>query len=255
MGGDRKRPWFVAAEVALIPWLRILLRHRWRGSERLPRSGGVIVVANHISKIDPLTFGYFVRCAGRVPRFLAKAELFEHRWIGRVFVGSEMIPVRRGSDAANSSVEAAVAAVRAGACVVVYPEATITRDPGLWPMVGKTGAARIALATRAPVIPVAQWGAHRFLPPYSHRPVLWPRTTVYARAGAPVDLSDLYGTTPTTEVLETATERIMAAITAELEIIRGERAPAQRFDPRRAGVAEYGDPTAEHTSDRPGSPT
>ncbi len=152
--------------------------------------------------------------------------------IYRVFIGSEMIPVRRGSDAANSSVEAAVAAVRAGACVVVYPEATITRDPGLWPMVGKTGAARIALATRAPVVPVAQWGAHRFLPPYSHRPVLWPPTTVYARAGAPVDLSDLYGATPTTEVLETATERIMAAITAELEIIRGERAPAQRFGPR-----------------------
>jgi 1-acyl-sn-glycerol-3-phosphate acyltransferase len=133
---------------------------------------------------------------------------------------------------------------------VVYPEATITRDPGLWPMVGKTGAARIALATGAPVIPVAQWGAHRFLPPYAHRPVLRPRATVHARAGAPVDLSDLQGTTPTPETLDTATERIMAAITAQLEIIRGERAPAERFDPRRAGVAGYGDPAPEDTSDR-----
>ena len=250
---DHKRPWFRAAEVICIPVLRLVLRHRWRGAEHIPASGGAIVVANHISKIDPVTFGYFVRSAGRVPRFLAKAELFEHRWLRRVFVGTDMIPVRRGSEDANSSVAAAVAAVRAGACVIVYPEATITRDPGLWPMVGKTGAARIALATRAPVIPVAQWGAHRFLPPYSHRPVLWPPVTVYARAGAPVDLADLYDRPPTTELLETATERIMAAITAELEIIRGERAPAERFDPRRAGVAEYGDPTAERASDHHGA--
>jgi hypothetical protein len=78
---------------------------------------------------------------------------------------------------------------------------------------------------------------------------------MYARAGAPVDLADLYDRPPTTELLETATERIMAAITAELETIRGEQAPAQRFDPRRAGVAEFGDPRAERTSDRPGSVT
>ena len=71
--------------------------------------GGVVVVANHISKIDPLTFGYFIDQAGRVPHFLAKAELFEHRWLGRVFVGTDMIPVRRGEAGAAASVAAAVA--------------------------------------------------------------------------------------------------------------------------------------------------
>ncbi|MGQ0844525.1 MAG: lysophospholipid acyltransferase family protein [Sporichthyaceae bacterium] len=243
MRSDPKRPWFRAAEVLLIPVLRTLFRHRWRGQENLPRSGGVIVVANHISKIDPVTFGYFVRSAGRVPRYLAKAELFEHRWLGRVFVGTDMIAVQRGGDGAATSIDAAVAAVRAGACIVVYPEATITRDPGLWPMVGKTGAARIALATGAPVVPVAQWGAQRVLAPYAKKPNLRRRETLYARAGSPVDLEDLLGRAPDADVLAAATSRIMDAITAELEVVRGERAPARRFDPRAAGVAEYGDPT------------
>lgn len=244
MPSDPKRPWYRVAEVVLIPVLRTAFRHRWRGQENVPRTGGAIVVANHISKIDPLTFGYFVRSAGRVPRYLAKAELFEHRWLGRVFVGADMIPVQRGGEGAATSIDAAAAAVRAGACIVVYPEATITRDPNLWPMVGKTGAARIALATGAPVIPVAQWGAHRFLPPYAKKPVLR-RQTAYARAGRPVDLDDLRGREADAEVLAIATARIMDAITAELEIVRGEQAPVERFDPRAAGVAEYGNPLRE----------
>ena len=63
--------------------------------------------------------------------------------------------------------------MRGGECVVVYPEGTITRDPDLWPMVGKSGAARIALATGCPVIPIGQWGAQEVLAPYAEeaRPV------------------------------------------------------------------------------------
>ena len=57
--------------------------------------------------------------------------------------------------------DAAVAAVRKGECVVVYPEGTLTRDPAQWPMTGKSGAARIALETGCPVIPVGQWGPQR----------------------------------------------------------------------------------------------
>lgn len=235
MGTDHKRPWFRAVEVVMVPLIRAVARHRWQGVDNLPRSGGVVLAVNHISKIDPLTLGYFVDRAGRVPLFMAKAELFEHRWLGMIFRGTGMIRVQRGAEGASASVAAAAAAVRDGGCVIVYPEATITRDPNLWPMLGKTGAARIALETGAPVLPVAQWGAHRLLPPYGRRPVLWPRVTVRARVGAPVDLSDLPARGPTVEVLEVATERIVAAITAELECIRGERAPATRFDPRGSG--------------------
>jgi len=69
------------------------------------------------------------------------------------------IPVERLSKNAIGAFDAAVQAVRAGECVVVYPEGTLTRDPDLWPMVGKSGAARIALETGAPVIPIGQWAA------------------------------------------------------------------------------------------------
>jgi 1-acyl-sn-glycerol-3-phosphate acyltransferase len=135
-----------------------------------------------------------------------------------------------------------VAAVRAGKGVAIYPEGTLTRDPDLWPMRGKTGAARVALETQCPVIPVATWGAHEVLAPYSKRLRLLPRTTMKVRAGAPVALDDLYGREITTEVLLEATARIMAAITAELEVLRGEKAPVVRFDPRSHGVTSIGKP-------------
>lgn len=242
MTGDRKRPWFRVAEVVCLPILYAFTKRRWHGRGNIPADGGVIVVANHNSKIDPVTLGHFVHAAGRVPHYLAKASLFSVRGVGRVFRGTDMIPVNRGSESAGASVREACAAVNSGMCIVVYPEATITRDPNLWPMVGKTGAARIALTTGAPVIPVAQWGAHRILPPYARRPSLLPRKTIYTRAAAPVRLGDLMGRELTPQVLAEATERIMAAITAELEVIRAERAPAHRFDPRQVGLPEYGDP-------------
>jgi 1-acyl-sn-glycerol-3-phosphate acyltransferase len=135
-----------------------------------------------------------------------------------------------------------VAAVRRGEAVVVYPEGTIPRDPGLWPMVGKTGAARIALTTNCPVVPCAQWGPQEILAPYARRPRLLPRKLMRIYAAAPIDLSDLDGADPTNERLRVATARIMAAITALLEEIRGESAPPDRFDPRAAGVADIGNP-------------
>ncbi|MGQ0631697.1 MAG: lysophospholipid acyltransferase family protein [Sporichthyaceae bacterium] len=239
---EQKQAWFRVVETVVGPVVRLTTRRTWSGREHIPQTGGVVIAANHLSKIDPMTFGYFLCSTGRVPRFLAKAELFSHRILGRVFVGSQMIPVQRGSAGAAKSVEASCIAVREGACVVVYPEATITRDPALWPMVGKTGAARIALRTGAPVIPAAHWGEQHILAPYARKPSLWPRRLVQVRAGPAVDLDDLRGRPETPELVAEATERIMAAITAELEIIRAERAPATRFDPRAAGLPEYGRP-------------
>jgi len=144
-----------------------------------------------------------------------------------------------------------VAAVRAGECVVVYPEGTITRDPGGWPMTGKTGAARIALETACPVIPIGQWGAQALLAPYAKRPDLFPRKTVTMKVGDPVDLSDLVGQEHTPVVVAQATDRIMAAVTALVAEVRGELAPAERFDPRAAGVAAIGNP--HRTSDKKGN--
>jgi 1-acyl-sn-glycerol-3-phosphate acyltransferase len=100
----------------------------------------------------------------------------------------------------------------------------------------------VALETQCPVIPVATWGAQEVLAPYSKRLRLLPRKTMKVRAGAPVALDDLYDRDLTPEVLREATSRIMAAITAELEVLRGEKAPPVRFDPRTHGITPIGKP-------------
>lgn len=226
----------------LRPPLMVLTKRRWSGAEHLPPSGGCVVAANHVSEVDPMPLAHFLYDNGRVPRFLGKAEVFKVPIAGRILTSAGQIPVYRQTSDAAQAFGAAVAAVEKGECVVVYPEGTISRDPGLWPMVGKSGAARIALSTGCPVIPCAQWGPQEILAPYGRRPRLFPRKVMRIRAGRPVQLDDLAGEELTTEVLLVATERIMVAITALLEEVRGERAPAERFNPRTAGVAEIGNP-------------
>ena len=144
--GDRTiRPLVKALNLVLGP----LSRRDWDGGERLPASGGVIVVANHISNADPLALGQFLAYSGRWPRFLAKSSLFGVPGLGRLLRGAGQIPVERASSHAGDALTAAWAALEAGQAVVVYPEGTITYDPDLWPMRGRTGAARLALATAA----------------------------------------------------------------------------------------------------------
>ncbi len=221
------------AVVVIKPLLLLLTRRDMRGHSRIPREGGAVVCVNHISYADPLAVALFVYDSKRIPRFLAKSGLFQLPIAGRVLAGAKQIPVFRNSTDATKALSAAIASVEAGECVCVYPESTITRDPDLWPMVGKTGAARIALATGAPVIPVAQWGAHELLPPYAKKPRLFPRKTLRFLAGPPVDLEDLRRREPTAEVLREATDRIMRAITDLLAQLRpSELPPPRRHDPR-----------------------
>jgi hypothetical protein len=92
------------------------------------------------------------------------------------------------------------------------------------------------------VIPVGQWGAQDVLPPYSSRPHLVPRKRIYMKVGDPVDLSDLLTKPRTAETINAATGRIMSAIVALVEELRGEAAPTERFDPRKAGVRQIGNP-------------
>ncbi len=235
--------WFTLAALVLRPPLTAAASREWAGAENIPASGGVLLCTNHISYLDPLTFAHFVYDRGRLPRILAKQTLWDVPLLGRVLDATGQIPVARESGDAASAYDAAVAAVRAGRAVVIYPEGTITRDPQLWPMAGKTGAARVALATGAPVIPVAQWGVADILAPYARRPRLWPRARVVVHAGPPVDLSRFAGLEPTERVLREATEEILDAITSLLAEIRAEPAPRQRYDPRTTGVARTGNPS------------
>ena len=209
--------------------LVLVTRKRWSGAENLP-DGGFIAASNHMSNMDALTFGHFLYNHGRPPKYLAKASVFKVPVLGWFAHHSGQIPVHRGTSQAADALHAAEAALRAGECVGLFPEGTLTKDPNLWPMVAKTGIARLALATRVPVIPIAQWGTQKILPRSTNRLHPFPPQDVWVQAGPPVDLSDLYGVPPDAEVLREATARVMARITAMLADIRHETPPAEPYD-------------------------
>ena len=216
----------------LRPPLLAMTKRDWRGTEHLPAEGGFIAAANHMTEIDPLTFTHFLYDNGFAPRILAKSSLFTVPVLGAVLRATGQIPVYRGTADAAKSLQAAAEALADGECVAVFPEGTLTGDPDLWPMTGKTGVARLALTTRAPVIPAAQWGPQDLLGRYKKLIKAIPPKRVTIVAGPPVDLDDLYDRPMDSATLREATERVMAAITALLEEIRGETAPAVPFGRR-----------------------
>lgn len=222
------------AVLLLWPLMTVLTKREWSGTEYLNvDDGGIIVAGNHISWFDPLVIAHVLWNNDRPPRFLAKESVFRVPIMGAVITSAGQIRVYRETSEAVAAVRDAIEAVERGECVVIYPEGTLTRDPELWPMVGKTGAARIALATRRPLIPVAQWGAQQVLGPYRKEFRILPRKTMHVSVGPPVDLEDLYGRPLDSDTLREATARIIAAITALLAGIRGEVPPAEPMYFRR----------------------
>ena len=121
-----------------------------------------------------------------------------------------------------------------------YPEGTLTRDENLWPMKAKTGVARLALQTGVAIYPCASWGPERVIPPYGKKIKLFPRTKVSIVVGDPVDLSPWRGRAEDPVAVEAASEKIMDEITHLLEGLRGEKAPAQRFDPKKSNLPRTG---------------
>jgi 1-acyl-sn-glycerol-3-phosphate acyltransferase len=241
--------------VALVrPPLSLFTRRDWRGSEHLPRDRGFLACSNHLSHLDPFTLAHFLVDHGCPPRVLAKEGVFRIPIGGRIVAGAGQIPVYRETSDAGRALTAAVEAVDAGECVAVYPEATLTRDPALWPMAGKTGAARIALSTGCPVIPVAQWGPQQMLAPYGKWPRLLPRTLVHVWAGPPVDLAPFAGLPLDADTLRQATDAILDRIAAMLAQLRGEPAPAERWDPRQHDQPRIGDPRMRPPDDPPHPP-
>ncbi len=244
---QQRRGWAFSVLIAVVkPALIALASRKWIDGEKIPATGGCVVAVNHISHVDPLILGAFLHDHGRLVRYLAKDAVFRTPVVKHLAVNAKQIPVQRMSESAVTAFDAAVEAVRQGECIGVYPEGTITKDPEQWPMRGKTGAARIALATGCPVIPIGQWGAQDLLPAYSLRLRVFPRATASFKVGDPVDLADLMGQPLTNEVLREATDRIMASITSLVEELRGESAPAVRFDPKASGVTEIGNPNKQH---------
>ncbi|HWD83498.1 MAG TPA: lysophospholipid acyltransferase family protein [Kribbella sp.] len=247
---DDPRPprgfWFGIIVAIVKPFMIVFTKCRFTGRENMPRHGGVVYVPNHISHFDPVLLGYFLWECRRIPRFLGKASVFKIPVLGKIISGAGQIPVYRDSAQAADAFRDAVAAVERGECVGVYPEGTITRDPAMWPMTGKTGAARIALMTGCPVIPVANWGAQEIIKSYTGkiRIRLLPRKTLQVRAGAPVDLSAFQGKPLTNQLLHEATEVIMARVAETLGELRGEEPPKELYDLRKARKAAEGEEKA-----------
>ncbi|MDO4612755.1 MAG: lysophospholipid acyltransferase family protein [Actinomycetaceae bacterium] len=213
-------PYRLAVALARIP-VGMITRPHWSGEENLPTTGGFIAAANHISEFDSMTFMHFLVDNGVPVRVMAKKELFDVPGLGWLMRSAGQVPVDRSVGKGGDALEPAAKALEAGECLGIYPEGTLTRDPDSWPMRGKTGAARLALRTRVPVIPVAQWGAQDVLGRYCRRPHLLGRKDVWVRAGEPVDLSDLYERADDPAAWREATDRIMSEIISMVEQLRG----------------------------------
>lgn len=238
--GERT-PAFRALAGAVVPPMTAMADIRLHRAERMPQSGAFVLAPNHVSEIDPLAIGVAVWKAGRAPRFMAKSSLFRVPVLGRIMRATQQIPVdRAGVVRGADPMEAARALVAQELAVIIYPEGSLTRDPELWPMRGKTGAVRMALQAGVPLIPVAHWGAQELMPRYGRGIRPFPRKRIDVLFGEPLDLSAYRGGPMDQATLLRATDELMAAITALLAELRDEPAPAERWDPSKRGQSETG---------------
>jgi len=221
------------------------------------RDGPLILAANHIGAFDPFVLAAACARRGLAPRILATGGLFRAPVLGAVMRAAGHLRVDRRRPTVADALPAARRAVDGGAVVLAYPEGRITLDPGMWPERGKSGLARLAIATGVPVVPVAQWGAHLILPWGTPRGMFrrlgWSavhRPEVRVHFGTPVRLDDLAPVSATSEAaarrtqaneaavparaVRDGTERIIDALTDELVRIRPDepRLPAW-IDPHR----------------------
>jgi 1-acyl-sn-glycerol-3-phosphate acyltransferase len=219
----------------VFPAASLMFRLRYRHAERLPARGPVLLVANHVSILDPIACARLVFDSGRLPHFLAKQSVFKGV-IGSLLRSAGQIPVARFSADAHEALDAAKADLDAGNVVVIYPEGSVTRDPDWWPMQSRTGVARLALTTDAVVLPVAQWGPQTLHDYHAKKLHLRLRAPADYLVGEPVDLSALRAEVAAGRPLDAAllretTDLIMTRVRDQLAELRDEPAPAV-FHPR-----------------------
>ena len=214
-----------AARGAIIPFLKAVSRQKVTGTENIPREGGFITVANHLTDLDSLTAMRAMVDADVPVYSLAKSTLFDVPVLGAILRAGGQIPVHRATKEAGDSLKEAERVLRSGEVIMVFPEGTLSRDPLQWPMTGKTGAARLAMATGAPVVPMGQWGAQLVMGTYSKVIRPFPRKEVRILIGEPLDLSRFGSDTTDHDAVRACTAEIMRAITALVEQLRGEKAP------------------------------
>ena len=239
---ERSKPsifWLLGAFA--LPIMGLLVKFRFHDREKMPQTGAVVITPNHYSNIDPVVIGVATWYLGRLPRFMAKASILKVPVLGWILLKSGQIPVERGgSTRSSAALMAAKELVSKERAVIVYPEGSLTRDPDIWPMRGKSGAVRLALEFGIPVIPVAHWGTQNLMARYSKKINFFPRHTIDVKVGDPVDLSEFADKPLDNKTLTAATTKVMDAITALLEDLRGEKAPATRWNPAEHNQSETG---------------
>ncbi|MGP3536434.1 lysophospholipid acyltransferase family protein [Microbacterium sp. RD1] len=240
---EKRRPsvyWLLGGLV--VPAISLLAKIEIEGKENVPRSGAFVLTPNHVSELDPLIVAVAVWRIGRAPTFFAKESLFRVPVLGAAMRAAKMIPVSRSasSSAARETIRQAEIVAANGRGIIVYPEGSLTRDPEMWPMRGKTGAVRLALAGDLPVIPVAHWGVQEIFPRYGKLRVFPLRRRVRMVIGEPVDLAEFRGAQTEPAVLSRATSVVMDRIADLVSRLRGIPAPAQRWNPSAHGQNETG---------------
>jgi 1-acyl-sn-glycerol-3-phosphate acyltransferase len=207
----RLEPWYRFAEAVLRPPIALWFNWRFEGLEHVPTEGPVLIACNHISYLDPLAHAYMLLKAGRRPRFLAKKELYGNALLRLALQGMRQIPVERGSGS-SAPVDAARDTLKTGEAVLIYPEGTITRNPDFTPMQGRTGVARLTLASDVPVLPIAVWGSQ----------MVWQRKglgslkfgrPIWLKAGAPMDFSEFDDKLDEPKTLRVVTDMVMDELT------------------------------------------
>ncbi|HEX5543472.1 MAG TPA: lysophospholipid acyltransferase family protein [Micromonospora sp.] len=204
------------------------------------RHGPLILAANHISPFDPIVLAAACHTRRIAPRIMATGGLFRAPVVGAAMRHCGHIRVDRRTARVGQALPAAAEAVEAGSVVLVYPEGRIGLDPQMWPERGKSGTARLAFASGATIVPVAQWGAHEVLP-YRTTPIdvlrgigrsLLRRPVIRVYFGAPIDLS---GIDPASSGAALhATDRIIDALTVALAPLREDEPDLPRhLDPTR----------------------
>ncbi|MEV0049977.1 lysophospholipid acyltransferase family protein [Saccharopolyspora shandongensis] len=212
------------------------------------RGKPLLLAANHIGNLDALVLIAACRTRRLAPRFLATGGLFDTPVLGTVLRACRHVRADRGKSTAGEALGRVVTALTSDhRPVLMYPEGRITLEPDMWPERGKTGVARMALASGATVVPVSQWGAHEamcygmvrvekvgdlrilfssWLRAVRRRPKL------RVHFGAPVDLSDL--SPDRVGDATRARDRIMRAIATGMVPLReGELGAPHHFDPTR----------------------
>jgi 1-acyl-sn-glycerol-3-phosphate acyltransferase len=200
----------VLKHIVIGPWLKLVFRPRWEGVENVPTEGPAILASNHLSYSDWL---FMPLGLPRMVRFVAKDEYFTQPgikgWFKKTFfVGTGNVPIdRSGASAAEGALLAARRVLGEGELFGIYPEGTRSHDGKLYR--GRTGVARLALESKAPVIPVAVIGTDVIAPPGKAfgrivRPII--------RHGKPLDFSRYEGMENDRFILRAITDEIMYEI-------------------------------------------